>query len=528
MPLISPMSAQVTAIAVEYGLYEGRFWLPRMQTAEGSARVSFMRVPFKMEQSFKYASVNARDTTMRPIAVNEGLRLDTLSDSLREHVRDSLRTARRARRDSIREGTLKPAPRVAQCDTSDVRRSTDRRYQEANISVSYRVPCDLKKLATAPELPASIYDPGDEIFGSKERDALIAEALSLTAQPPFLLGSGHLPPPTLKWGAEFMRYNRIEGFSAGAQVDQPLGGGYTARALGRIGVADWEPNLELTLERSNLAKSVRVTGYNRLVASNDWGNPLSFGSSLSALLFGRDEGFYYRASGVELAGAREPRSQGAHLSWRLFAEQERTAKQRTDFSLGAPFAPNFIADDANYAGGGVRLNHSAGLDPRGLRLLTDIRLEAASALSKHDSVWNRYARGAADFTLSHGLPSQLIGALTLSGGGAAGELPAQRRWYLGGAQTVRGQSPDTAQSGNAFWMTRAELGRDMGGWRPVVFGDLGWVGDRSDLFANRIGRPMSGVGAGASVMDGLIRFDVSRGLYPRKQWRVDMYVEARF
>jgi hypothetical protein len=77
-------------------------------------------------------------------------------------------------------------------------------------------------------------------------------------------------------------------------------------------------------------------------------------------------------------------------------------------------------------------------------------------------------------------------------------------------------------------MTRAELGRDMGGWRPVVFGDLGWVGDRRDLFENRIGRPMSGVGAGASVMDGLIRFDVSRGLYPRKQWRVDMYVEARF
>jgi hypothetical protein len=39
---------------------------------------------------------------------------------------------------------------------------------------------------------------------------------------------------------------------------------------------------------------------------------------------------------------------------------------------------------------------------------------------------------------------------------------------------------------------------------------------------------MSGVGAGASVMDGLIRFDVARGLFPRKQWRVDMYVEARF
>jgi hypothetical protein len=271
-----------------------------------------------------------------------------------------------------------------------------------------------------------------------------------------------------------------------------------------------------------------VTGYNRLVAANDWGNPLSFGSSLSALLFGRDEGFYYRASGVELAGAHDPRSQGAHFSWRLFAEQERTAKQKTDFSLGAAFVPNIVSDAASYAGAGWRVNHSAGLDPRGFRLLTDIRLEAASALTKRDSVWNRYARGAADFTLSHGLPQNLVGAVTLSGGTAAGELPAQRRWYLGGAQTVRGQSPDTAQSGNAFWMTRTELGRDFGGWRPSVFSDFGWVGERTDLFKNRIGRPMSGVGVGSSVMDGLIRLDVARGLYPRKQWRVDMYVEARF
>jgi len=39
---------------------------------------------------------------------------------------------------------------------------------------------------------------------------------------------------------------------------------------------------------------------------------------------------------------------------------------------------------------------------------------------------------------------------------------------------------------------------------------------------------MSGVGIGSSIMDGLFRFDVARGLYPQKRWRVDMYVEARF
>jgi hemolysin activation/secretion protein len=104
----------------------------------------------------------------------------------------------------------------------------------------------------------------------------------------------------------------------------------------------------------------------------------------------------------------------------------------------------------------------------------------------------------------------------------------QRLWYLGGAQTVRGQRPDTTNSGNAYWLTRTELAYDAGGYRPSLFADLGWTGARDNLYKNEIGRPMSGVGVGSSLMDGLIRFDVARGLYPQKRWRVDMYVEARF
>jgi hypothetical protein len=60
----------------------------------------------------------------------------------------------------------------------------------------------------------------------------------------------------------------------------------------------------------------------------------------------------------------------------------------------------------------------------------------------------------------------------------------------------------------------------------VIFGDLGWVGDRGRL--SEVGRPLSGGGAGLSILDGLIRFDVARGINPRRQWRVDMYIEAVF
>src|SRR5437762_3827621 len=57
-PMIMPMKANVSAITVEYGLHEGRFWLPRSQTVEGEAQVSFMHVPFKLEQRYTYSDVN--------------------------------------------------------------------------------------------------------------------------------------------------------------------------------------------------------------------------------------------------------------------------------------------------------------------------------------------------------------------------------------------------------------------------------------------------------------------------------------
>lgn len=516
-PLISPMRMQVGAIAVEYGLYQGRFWLPRLRSAEGDGQVSFMRVPFKFEQSFKYASVNAIDS-LPFIKVTERIRApDSLSEPDREKWRDSVREARRELRRAIADSVkLGLRDSVRQCDSTGVRTVTRRVSDESNLKVAVRTPCDLAKLANSPDLPKSIFDEGEEVFGSAERDALIKEALAMGAQPPFAIGA---IPPTLKYGLEYTRFNRVEGLSSGVLVEQKLGAGYTASLFGRIGYADLEPNAELTLSRSNLSKTIRGRAYNRLVAAGDWGNPLSFGSSVSALLFGRDEGFYYRASGVEVEWLRD---QGSALSARLFAERQRTAAVDNQFSLGPKFIPNIVARTGSYAGVATRVTHSKGLDPNGFRVFTDLRLEGAVS----DSASVVYGRGAMDLTFTQGF-GPFAAALTLSGGTSEGPVPAQRRWYLGGAHTVRGQRADTAQSGNAYWLGRLELGRSVQGVRPVVFGDIGWVGDRTQWQQN-VGRPLSGVGVGASILDGLIRFDVSRGLYPRKQVRVDLYVEAKF
>jgi len=525
-PLITPMKAEVSAIAVEYSLHEGRFWLPRLRLAEAYAQVSFMRVPVKVEESFKYASVNGTDTLptikLPPDAPRPP---DSLSAEARAEWRDSVRTANRlharAVRDSIRQGLKKPETRRSQCDTSDVRVTATRRYDMA-MPVAIRIPCDTAKLAHSAELPPSIYDPGEETFNAHDLEDLKAQALSLAAQAPLQFRASLLPPPTISYGPAMMRYNRVEGFSLGASVEQQLGGGYSGLAVGRIGLADFEPNLELSLARSNLTKTIRFTAYNRLVSASDWGHPLTFGSSFSALMFGRDEGFYYRASGVDLTRSLDADfDKGVRMAWRLFAEQQRTAAVKTNFAVnGADFPPNLVAQRGGFAGAAVRFEDETGLDPKGLRTTTSVRLE--TAIGRADSA---YGRAAFDVTASHGL-GRAAALLTLAAGGSVGQMPPQRLWYLGGSTTVRGQSPDTAQSGNAFWLARAELGSNDAGLRPTLFGDLGWVGDRTKL--GQVGRPMSGVGAGVSFLDGLFRFDVARGLYPRKQFRVDLYLESKF
>jgi outer membrane protein assembly factor BamA len=267
-----------------------------------------------------------------------------------------------------------------------------------------------------------------------------------------------------------------------------------------------------------------ITAYRRLVAANDWGDPLSVGGSLSALLFGRDEGFYYRTIGAELSGTFD---RGSLFTWRVFAERQQNARKQTDFSVphwinDVEFIDNIRSQRAELAGVAIRFGTSHGLDPHGWRLFTDTRAEGA--IGDFD-----FARGAVDVTVSHGIGKRLDGAITLGAGTTAGDVPVQRLWYLGGVHTVRGQPASLIAAsaiGNSFWMGRAELGSSFITARPVVFFDIGWAGDRARW--SDPGRPISGAGAGASFLDGLIRLDVARGIRPSRGWRADLYLESRF
>ena len=488
-PMITPMKANVSAVTVEYGFHEGRFWLPRAQTIEGEAQVSFMHIPFKAEQRYTYSSING-DEPMPAVTIAAA---DTATDSVSRAVR------RERRRGECKQGT----ERVRVHDRS-----------EEGLQIMVRIPCDTIALAHSADLPKSIYEEGETVFGSFERDALVAEALTLGAQPGFAPQRA-----TISYGLPYSRFNRIEGFSSAVAVDKVLGEGYSSHALFRIGVADWSPNGELSIDRTDGRRKIGIGAYRRLVAANDWGDPLGFSSSVSALFFGRDEGFYYRTWGAELTGEKD---YGLISNWRLFAEQHFDAAVHTEFAIAHPGGVKGDLTNINAVNGkivGLAVGHhsSYGLDPHGFRALTDLKLEGATGTFD-------YSRGLLQTTLSRGFGG-LDGALTLGGGTSGGQLPIQKQFFIGGVGTVRGQRAG-AGIGDSFWTTSAEIGTRNAGFRKIVFGDLGWAGNRANF--SHPGRPLSGAGIGASFMDGLIRLDLAKGIYPEKSVRANLYVEARF
>jgi hypothetical protein len=487
---LTPATADVPVVTVEYGLHEGRFWLPRNQMMEGSARVGFMRFPIRFEQSYRYESVNGA-FEIPPVML-------TAADT----AQDSLSRARRV------------AARRTSCDGAEFRVRRVARYDDT-LPVEIQVPCDTMALVRSPDLPASPFDEGEELFGSAERDELVAMARALADD----VRGGPQRPEFTPW-MRTLRYNRVEGVSGGVAARQALGRGYSARGELRASVADRQVNGELGLIRSDGSRELGGTVYRRLAASNDWGDPLGFGNSFSALVFGRDEGFYYRALGAEVT--REP-VDGRGIFARAFVERHDSAQVETSASLARAFGsrrfqPNIAAREGTIAGGSLRWLGSRGLDPRGFRALSDVRLEAATGAFD-------YTRASADLTFSRALLTRVDGAVTVAGGTSGGTLPVQRWWFLGGAHTVRGQ-PVGAVAGNSFWLGRVELASSLVLARPVLFADIGWAGDRGSFSAP--GRPISGAGVGASLLDGMIRFDIAKGIEPSRAVRGYLYLEARF
>ena len=125
------------------------------------------------------------------------------------------------------------------------------------------------------------------------------------------------------------------------------------------------------------------------------------------------------------------------FSIRLFAEQQRRALKRTDFSLPHAihddhlFRPNITADSADQIGASVTLRAQRGIDPQHAQWSTDVTIDGSAGT---------YGFGRTSGTLRFTTPlgKTFAGAVEIGGGMSAGRVPVQSYWYLGGPGTLRG------------------------------------------------------------------------------------------
>jgi hypothetical protein len=511
--ILRPVRGDLRYITMEYGLWEGRWWLPRLVAVEGEVQAGVMgRLPLRVEQGYTDYRVwgEADDHGIDPLVLagpgvectprRRRARTEPVSGDSASAQPEAEPTG------SVNIGTGGASVRIARptCICRD-----GRCWQVERV-----LPADTAELLHSEHLPPSIFQEGDVIFTEREREEL-RDRLRAAAPPPWQVAR-----PELRWGLQgldLVRYNRVEGLSVGARGELALGRA-TVDGTVRLGFADLVPGAEIGVTSRGVTTERRLAGYHRLETVRFGERALGPGNSLGALLFGRDDGLYFRSAGAELL--LSPVAGPAGFSARLFAEHQRGAERNTHLAVprfwrDSVFGENIVADDAALAGGRLAWSFRRGLDPTGVRTSLMVAAEAAGGDFAFVQPW---LVGGVSFPVG----ARLLAGLEVGAGTSLGEVPTQRLWYLGGPGTVRGYGP-AASYGEAFWRARAEVGRASPGARLILFGDAGSAGPAGDL---EIDPALLSVGAGASFFDGLIRLDLARGLRGNGGWRLDMHLDS--
>jgi hypothetical protein len=467
---LKPIRFDVRYITVEYGLWELRWWMPRLMAFSGHVQVGAARMPITLEVLYSDYHV-------------EGDRygLPELPPVIRE---------------------LAGAPYI------------EPRPYEPGVRVV--IPADTAALLDSPALGGSIFEESETLITEGEIRQLADRLESLPATP-WQVGRPRITAPWVP-GLGLLRYNRVEGLSAGVRLDWDFA---RARldAEARLGSADLEPRGELAVELPTLHRQWRLAGYHRLASVDPSLRPFGIANSLWALGFARDDGMYFGASGAELRLTPAP-GQGRYEA-RLYAERQRPVEAETDFSVfetGGGFRPNLEARPVDQVGVAGRVAVHRGLDPTGFRWGAWVEASAETG----DASFFRPGLGV--FVTAPFLFDQLVAFELAAGTTVADSVPVQSRWYLGGPSSLRGFA-GASFAGRDYARARAEVASEFPAVRLALFSDVGWAGDFDTYDPDQVA---VSAGIGASFLDGLLRVDLARAVQPVAQWRLELYLDALF
>lgn len=420
---LKPGVGTVRSIVVEYGLFDGRWWLPRRVVAEGVLDWGhgLVRMPLTVEW------------TMADHQVNKAPGPD-----------------------------FSPGPQLVPVGRdfsgNDQRRRRTEYFAPAGVDLS-----------RTPELPPPLVEGQPVAFSTGELEALVARIEDSAGPPP----SG---PPQRPAHAVLtsLRYDRVRGLSAGYRAMFDAG---PLRVSPNLRLATGVPDLFGRVEVSRRAATIAL--FRTLADASDWNVADGLGNTAATLLFGNDGGDYYRILGASLGW----QDGDTPFRWSLegFAERHRPIARQTSLSVatlgGGSLRPNLAADRLDLFGARGELAGQLGTNAQAGILNWRLRGEATVG-------YTSYGRVMASMRVTGPLTDRSAGALEVGGGVAGNEAPLQRHFFLGGAGTLRGVR-ENAVVGPAFWLVRAEAGRGLPGMRAILFLDFGWAGERADLTATR-------------------------------------------
>ncbi|HEX9582028.1 MAG TPA: hypothetical protein VF970_13065 [Gemmatimonadales bacterium] len=477
----------VTAEAeLEYALHQDRFWLPYRQ-----AVFITLRVPFFTSATFPVRAI----TTFGDYQVNTGSPITFAVPEAR------LEDEGEGRGRSVRICLGCEADSTARSGPDSLGYHRSGRWGGGRWEVT---------VPPAESLKAHVWERPMVVRTDPDAERRLAEAGAALAQlaedlPDEIVGRRRFD---FGWErvADVFRFNRVEGVSLGlGVVARPRMAFASILATARFGLADGRVTGSVTSRWDGPEARIDLTVYRVVREVEPWG-ALGFGASLNSVFAAHDDADYLLAEG---GGLEFTPNGGLARDARLgvFVERHRSiaavAGSAVNDALGGDglMPPNPGAAEGDFLRvTGSRTDRAGPLE---VRMAGEMLTGAAGSV----------LRGWAGLRVA----STVIGhpvAISATGGGLVGDELPQARLRVGGPRTVRGHDYGT-RSGRAFWSAQAEVGlRSRAVLMPVIFADVG------DIFPTR--RPLVSVGAGLSVLAGLIRCDVSKALDPSRDLRFDL------
>ena len=475
---------------IEYALVQRRFWLPYRQLLAMTAVIPWFvnaTVPARAVSTFSNYQVNTSPSLTFVLPLEDDSTQRRSRRRIAAKVRDRYSEDESTHEERYRNGYYHAGL------WSDGRWEVD--VPPADSLTSYEWDGEFKVALDA--------DEQRRIHESIAELASISEDL-----PPQWVGKQRFQMAWERF-SDIVRFNRVQGFSLGAGFQFRPGPAFTTVLLtGRFGIGDLKPTASVVWRRDGPGGRLDLSAYWDVREVEPWTHGVGIGNSLNAFFTGHDDAEYYRSLGGGLSyqwntGFLRDVEFGAFVESHESMQTEVSAPVPSLFGDGTFPANRPVVEDVYVRGTLIRAAQVGFAE-----------LQAgAEVTGNRDRVTARFWGWAT-------VPFRVIrrtGMFTFRAGVVAGDSLLQMDYRLGGPQTVRGYTYGT-RADRQFWSAQLDFAlRKSSIWTPVVFADIG------DTFSSD---PLVGGGVGLSLLNGMIRFDLSKGFRPAQNVRFDLVFRA--